>query len=166
MAKPNISAERLRALVDFDQTTGQFIRKVSRRGPKTESNVIGTPSKEGYLFAMLDGKNYGLHRLAWFYVHGVWHGGEIDHINGVKSDNRIDNLRAVDKFLNQQNRRSASRNSRSGFLGVHWCRCRKKWRATISVDGRNKSLGRFETPEAAYAAYVEAKRKFHIGGTI
>lgn len=166
MAKPNISAERLRALVDFDQLTGQFTRDTSRRGPRTESNIIGSPNKDGYLFAMLDGKTYALHRLAWFYVHNVWPDGEVDHINGVRSDNRIDNLRTVTKTVNQQNRRKAARHNKSGFLGVHWCRCKNKWRATISVDGRNKSLGRFETPEAAYAAYVEAKRKLHVGGTL
>lgn len=164
MADGILTHERLLELVSYDPLTGIFTRLRRRRGPRSDG--FGSKNGDGYLFAMLDGRTYALHRLARFYVDGVWPGDEVDHRNGVRDDNRDDNLRDGDKTFNQQNRRTAERTNKSGFLGVSWCRYRNKWRAHICVEGRNRSLGRYDTPEAAHAAYVEAKRRLHPSNTL
>jgi hypothetical protein len=103
------------------------------------------------------------HRLAWFYVHGVWPPVLIDHINGKRSDNRIVNLRLADWRLNMENKRRESYNS-TGLLGVK--PNGKGFAARIGSRGVEHHLGTFRTPEEAHAAYVEAKRRLHKGGTL
>ncbi len=88
----------------------------------------------------------------------------IDHINGDKVDNRLENLRLVSHGENLQNIRKPMRNNTSGFLGV--CRSGGKFMATISVNGKSLNLGSFDKPEAAHAAYVAAKRRLHACCTI
>lgn len=158
MARNDLTAQRLRELVHYDPRTGIFVRKTGRNAGK----IIGTPERK-WLQMNLDRQPYRAHRLAWLYVFGEWP-NIIDHINGDRHDNRIDNLRSVDKRINAQNIRSASRNNRSGFLGVS--RIGLKWRASIYTNGVSLRLGPFETPEIAYAAYLSAKRKLHAGCTI
>jgi len=103
--------------------------------------------------------------MAWLYMTGSWPAAEIDHRNGNKSDNRWENLRDVQPVVNQQNKRRAQSNSKTGFLGVmvsgdgRFC-------ARIRVNGRNKHLGSFRSPELAHAAYLMAKRELHEGGTL
>lgn len=121
----------------------------------------------GYITIGIDGRHYFAHRLAWFYEHGRWPEHHIDHINGVKADNRIANLRDVAAGVNLQNRRTpSSANKSSRLLGVSFCRRTGRWRSCIRVDGRQKSLGYFDTEDAAHARYVEVKRQLHPGCTI
>jgi hypothetical protein len=83
---------------------------------------------------------------------------QIDHINGIKTDDRLCNLRAADNAQNNRNR-PAQGNNTSGFKGVS--KKRRQWRARISVNGTEHSLGTFDTPEAAAAAYREAAERLH-----
>jgi hypothetical protein len=97
-------------------------------------------------------------------MHGEWPENQIDHINGVKIDNRICNLRLAMPHENQQNLAKPSRagGTSSKYIGVTWCRRDKKWRAQITRPVLGvKNLGRFDTEEKAYEAYCAAKRKFH-----
>ena len=87
-----------------------------------------------------------------------------DHINGIKTDNRIANLRSVSMTVNLQNMRKANRDSLSGLLGAH--KKRSHWESRIRVDRKQIHLGIFETPEEAHAAYLAAKRLHHSGCTI
>lgn len=82
------------------------------------------------------------------------------------ADNRWQNLRAATRHLNMQNRRNPKRHSVSGFLGVCWHAQRKKWLASIFVNGKQRSLGLHATPELAHEAYLKAKRILHPGCTI
>jgi hypothetical protein len=104
------------------------------------------------------------HRAAWLYVHGKWPNGQIDHINGDRSDNRISNLRDVSHSVNQQNVHRPRRDNASGFLGV--TRQKNLWTSQVTVSGKTLHLGLFKTPEEAASAYLEAKRKHHTGCTI
>ena len=63
----------------------------------------GTPDREGYVVIRYAGKGYKAHRLAWLHVYGRWPNGPLDHINRLKNDNRIENLRETDDALNQHN---------------------------------------------------------------
>lgn len=93
-------------------------------------------------------------------------GLEIDHINGNGFDNRRANLRVVCRSVNAQNQKRARVNNKCGLLGVCWNKQNKRWKACIWLDAISKHLGYFDTPELAHAAYIEAKRKLHVGCTI
>jgi hypothetical protein len=165
-SRNDLTAGRLRELLDYDPGTGVF-RWRANRGRVRAGGVAGSLSVSGYLKARVDGRSHWAHRLAWLYVHGEWPRGGIDHINGDRSDNRIGNLRDVPQRINAQNRRTARRdNTSSGLLGVDWHAHRQRWRARIRLRGGRLDLGHFDTPEAAHAAYVEAKRRLHEGNTL
>lgn len=104
------------------------------------------------------GKSYKAHRLAWLYMHGELPDKSIDHINGLKTDNRIANLRLATNAQQKQNRPRNLNNS-SGYKGV--ARAETKWRARINANGRHYYLGRFDTPEDAHNAYVAAAHRLH-----
>lgn len=164
-AIPELTAERLRELLDYDPVMGVFTRRIGRRGTSAAGSKVGTMGGNGYLQAVVDGEQHYAHRLAWLHVTGNWPAAQIDHIDGDKSNNAISNLRDVPQSVNQKNRRHAmSTNKSSGLLGVSANRGR--WQATIRIDGKHRFLGRFDTPEKAHEAYLDAKRKYHAGCTI
>lgn len=93
-------------------------------------------------------------------------GQVVDHINGVRTDNRLSNLRAATRQQNSQNRQGATKRSSTGLLGAHYEQQTRKFKACIGVKGKYTTLGRFDTAEAAHAAYLDAKRRMHSGCTI
>jgi hypothetical protein len=97
------------------------------------------------------------HRVAWALARGAWPKDEIDHKNGVASDNRLENLREATHVETGQNRPRRTASNTSGLSGVYWHRGSHKWRARIRVGGRHHSLGLHHTREAAYAAYLKCK---------
>jgi len=120
----------------------------------------------GYISISINRNRYLAHRLAWLYENGDWPKQDIDHINGNRSDNRIENLRDVSHQVNCQNKRSIGKQNTSGFLGVNWRKDRQKWRAVISTRRKQKFLGFFDTAQEAHQAYLIAKRKLHEGSTL
>lgn len=149
----------------YNSETGQLTWKATR-GPLAQAGAVaGRVTKGGYRHLTFDGKRYFAHRMAWLIVHGCLPSGDIDHINGVRDDNRIANLRDVSRAVNMQNQRNArSNNYSSGLLGVTWNRGR--WTSQIQVDGKSRNLGRFDSKEEAYVAYLKAKRVLHAGCVI
>jgi hypothetical protein len=113
----------------------------------------------------VDGRLYGEHAVIWCWCTGDWPAGLIDHRNGVRSDNRIDNLRDATRRINQQNLRRARSDNKTGLLGVTVARDGTP-QAHIRINGRQTYLGRFPTQEAAHAAYLNAKRDCHEGCTL
>jgi hypothetical protein len=99
-------------------------------------------------------------------VHGEWPKHYIDHINGERSDNRLCNLREATNSQNQQNKKRAMKNSKSGVLGVFWDKERSAFRAEIRLNGKGKFLGRFKTAEEASEVYLAYKRQLHEHCTI
>jgi hypothetical protein len=155
-----ITAERLRELLAYDPTSGGFAWRVDRGGLAKAGQIAGSRNGIGYVNIRVDGRDYSAHRLAWLHVTGAWPAGQIDHINGVRDDNRIANLREATNAQNQWNR--AHQGSVSGFKGVKWCKIQRKWRAELRKDGRKIHLGRFATAEEAHAAYCAAASE-HFG---
>jgi hypothetical protein len=163
MAKADLTAQRVRELFTYDPQTGVFSR-IKQCG-KGLPGPVGWPVR-GHLAVQVDGYNQYVHRLVWLHHYGSWPKDQIDHINGIKTDNRISNLRDVPRGLNQQNFRRPNKNNTSGFLGVSWFSKTSKWAARITFDGKCKSIGYFDTKEDAYQAYLCAKRRLHAGCTI
>ena len=154
-----LNQNRLKELFFYDESTGVFTRlKKMGRGGKGSSP--GTENKDGYLYCMVDGKNYYLHRLAWLYVYGHMPIGLIDHINREIKDNRISNLRDVNNSENAQNR-VASKNNKLGIKGVSYCKYAKKFEASITCDGIKKRIGYFKTAEDASSAYKKEALLIH-----
>src|SRR4051812_36538770 len=111
--------ERLHELLDYQPDTGVF-RWKKRRGPRSAGAIAGSVATKGYWRITLDGQECLAHRLAWLYVHGTWPDGELDHIDQVKTNNRISNLRPVTSSQNKQNISGPQRNNASGHRGVYW----------------------------------------------
>jgi hypothetical protein len=162
-----VSIDELRAALDYDPSTGRFTWKIS----PTSFIKAGTPAdcvcnpRKPYIRIAYKQARILAHRIAWAFVHGRWPEGQIDHINGNHSDNRIENLREVTQSVNCQNQRRAKRQNRTGLLGVS----PSKWGAyiaQINIRGERTYLGTFKTAEEAHQAYVKAKRAHHEGCVI
>jgi hypothetical protein len=121
------------------------------------SRPAGSIRSDGYRRICVSSRFYLAHRLIWVFHFGVWPKYEIDHINHDRDDNRIENLR--DTKENDLNR-SPYKNNSSGFIGVSWHKCDKRWQARISVNGKQIHLGNFTRKEDAIQARKEAERKF------
>lgn len=175
--KPLPSQEVLRQLLDYDPETGAL--KWRERGVEwfaasqvmtSEQNCArwnrsfaGKPALasiacRGYPSGAILGQRALAHRVAWKWVTGR-DPSEVDHINGIRSDNRWENLRDVDRPENAKNRRLSARNT-SGSVGVYWCKRLESWRVRICVDGRRFHLGHFQTLEEAKAARKAADGKY------
>jgi hypothetical protein len=109
---------------------------------------------------MIDGERILCHVLAWFYTHGVWPADQLDHINGDKSDNRIDNLRIATASQNKANS-GPYRNNPTGLKGAYWYKPLQMWVSKIRKDGKLHHLGYFATAEEAHTAYCEAAKRLH-----
>jgi hypothetical protein len=164
MAKADLTAARLRELLHYDPETGIFTVKIATSSRSRKGGQPGNLHPQGYLKIGLDRKLYSAHRLAWLYMTSEWPTHNIDHINGVRHDNRWINLRDVSTAVNTQNHRIARKTSRCGFLGV--VPKGSRWGAKIKLDRSAMWLGTYDTPEEAHAVYLEAKRRLHEGCTI
>jgi hypothetical protein len=158
-----ITHSRLLELLSYDPLTGDFKWRKLGREHWFKRPTPGHISSRGYRLIKLDGRVYYCHRLAWFYVHGVWP-NVVDHINSDGLDNRLLNLRNGSSRINTENQRRAHRDSKTKLQGVIFRD--GKFRADIQATGKRHFLGRFDTPEEAYQAYLSAKRRLHEGCTI
>jgi hypothetical protein len=157
--------ERLHELLTYNSDTGVFTW-TEKAPPKVRKQIAGSKDSYGHVQIQIDKKIYAAHRLAWLYVHGKLPDYVIDHINGVRDDNRIKNLRDVTILENAQNIRKPLSNNKSGYLGVSFHKATNKYAANIRVNNVQYYLGVFDTPEKAYDAYIKAKREFHTTCTI
>jgi hypothetical protein len=110
-------------------------------------------SSDGYRRGAILGRNFQAHRVIWAMVYGEWPPEQIDHINGVRSENRIDNLRHVTQAQNKANGgKRPGRNPTSRFIGVERVAATGKWGATVPFRGKRNWCGTFATEEAAARA--------------
>lgn len=124
---------------------------------RNATKIIGSKS-HGYMEVRIAEKLYKLHSLAWLYMHGEYP-EQIDHINGIRSDNRISNLRPCKQDKNCKNSARRSDNT-SGFTGVYFFKSLNKWAAKIVSEGRQIHVGCFDTPAQANAARIERLKEF------
>lgn len=154
-----LTLAELRERFTYNPDTGNFIYNKAV-GTRSVGDFANHKNSRGYVIITINKRAYLAHRLAWYYVHGAWPKSWLDHINGIKDDNRIANLREVTPSENFQNQRKAHKDSATGVLGVFLDR--GIWRSKIQVNGKRIDLGRYPSPEQAKAAYREAKAKLHI----
>lgn len=162
-----ISKEIIDQYLNYQPETGVFVWRerdekhpgygFRTRGWNTvfAGTIAGKANKNGYIYIHLCKKMYLAHRLAWMTAHGFMP-DEIDHINHDPSDNRITNLRAVDRITNCKNITKPSDNT-SGFVGVYWHKGAQKWMAQIVQQKRSIYLGLFNSKEAAFERRKQAE---------
>jgi hypothetical protein len=147
-----LTAKELRDRLSYNAETGLFTwRNSPRKG--WAGRLAGSQQNRGYWKIVIGKTPYQAHRLAWLYVYGEWPTKDIDHINGVRDDNRIENLREATRQQNCGNG-TCFRNSRSGIRGVY--PVRGKWSARIIANRKFKYLGLFKTKDEAAQAYAAA----------
>jgi hypothetical protein len=158
-----VPIDAIKEAMEYDPETGLFTwsidiwtaRKAIKKGDRA-----GFVSQLGYMIIGWKGKTYPAHRIAWAWIHGDSM-NYIDHINGVRTDNRISNLRIASPSENCMNRKIPVHNT-SGHKGVYLTgRQSKPWMARIMVEGRRIYIGHFHTSEEAGEAYKQAAIKYH-----
>lgn len=167
-ARSDITPELLRILLSYESETGVFTwksrpqsmfnsaRSFSVWNKRYSGKPAFTAKMRRYGCGSVLGFDFLAHRVAWAIHYGVWPSGEIDHINGNPSDNRIENLRDVDHKDNMRNVKKLSTNN-SGVVGVCWDKYYGKWLATIHNGKKQESIGRFNDFDAAVRARKEAE---------
>jgi hypothetical protein len=176
MTKDILSPELLRKLVRYEPSTGMlFWLKRSPHdftdGKHPKENIcaawnarfagreaFSVDDGNGYKHGKIGGKHLKAHRVAWVVHYGKWPEDQIDHINGNRSDNRIENLREVSNSGNQRNK-SARSDNKSGYCGVYWCKTYGKWVASARLNGRQKYIGSFRDLQDAATARAEFNKK-------
>jgi hypothetical protein len=156
-----MNSERLKSVVRYDPDAGLFVWLVSNNISYKIGDVCGTYRKDGYIHIKTDGRSYLAHRLAWLYVYGNWPTGQIDHIDGMRHNNRLANLRDVSQSVNLHNQKKARVDSKSGHLGVYWNNSDRKWMAQITSNGSQRCLGYFSDITDAIAARLAAEAIYH-----
>lgn len=154
----SVTAELVRELFDY-QPDGTLVRRVRRGARGALGQTVGYLNNTGYLSVRIQERHYKIHRLVWLWHHGRWP-KMIDHINRVKTDNRIENLREAQNNSESAQNRGVFRNNKCGYTGVFQTRA-GRYRAHIYCQRRRYHLGTFATALDAAQAYWEAKRRLH-----
>lgn len=129
-------------LLSYDKDTGIFRWKKDLRAVSA-GDVAGCKDKDGYTVIFTGGKAFKAHRLAWLFVYGEMPSGTIDHINRVRDDNRICNLR-IASIQQQAQNKNKHRNNRSGYPGIFWSMSKRKWQAQITYKNKRYHVGLFD----------------------
>ena len=149
----------LRHLFTYDPGTGVIRRRVRYNKSAPKGSAVGVPTL-GYLRVTILRQSYGCHLVAWALHHGEWPDMHLDHINGIRTDNRIGNLRKVTMSQNSFNSRISTRNS-SGIKGVSWSKASQKWQGYVGFEGTRHHVGFFDNLVDADAAVRTARELLH-----
>ena len=160
-----ITQEKLKELFNYDPETGIFTRKIKTSNRVKIGDIASWDNGNGYHRININGKQYYCHRLAWLYINGHIE-KNIDHINGLRNDNRIKNLRQSESYQNNQNLKICHKDNSSGFLGVSFDKTCNKFVSKIQIKGKSKTIGYFNTALEAHEKYLEEKRAIHEFCTI
>ena len=149
--------EYLNEVLKYEKETGHVYWRSKNKLVKSCVTTKGARYKR----IMINNKHYVLHRIIYQMHYGNLLPSEvIDHIDRNKQNNKIENLRKANVFINNQNQ-GERKNNTSGYKGVSWSKQRSKWRATITINNKHKHLGFFTAKEEAFVCYQKAKAMFH-----
>lgn len=152
-----MSVGDIRDLIDYNPETGVLTAKVNFSGRQAGS-VIGSQTWQGYYAFSLFGKKCFAHRLAWLLHYGEWPSQPIDHINGIKTDNSIRNIRLCSLSQNQFNK-PTQKNNTTGVKGVYWNKRDKRYVASVQFNGKKYSAGHHKDIESAKEAVMKLREK-------
>ena len=154
-----ITQQDLKKLLDYDFETGLFFWKISPAKQIKAGNIAGTKRKDGYIQIKVLNEFLLAHRLIWIYVYGYMP-KYIDHINGIRDDNRFSNIREVSNQQNSLNSK-ISKNNKCGIKGIYWDKSRNKWSARVFLNGKCEFFSRFDDIALAKNAIMKAREKLH-----
>ena len=154
-----LSPEDVRFRLEYNSETGELFWKNSKM-PKRNGTLAGGVRKDGYHVTSIDKVHYLSHRLAWCHFYGEWPNLLIDHINGIKTDNKISNLRLATKQENNFNS-TMWKSNKSGHKGVFWSKKRQKWQVQATINYKNIYLGVFDNLDDASKAYKKYAEQNH-----
>ena len=152
-----LTQSRLKEILHYDQATGIFAWATEKRYGLKSGSVAGTKNAQGYIDIQIDEIKHKAHRLAWLYYYGEFPKKNIDHLNKIRNDNAITNLREANHSENGQNR-SLNKSNTSGFRNVSYSKNYKKWRCYLRLKGKVVYSCHFDSAEEASKA-VEEKRQ-------
>lgn len=155
-----LTVKRLKSLLHYDPSTGDFTWLVNRAGNAKAGTKAGHKKRTSHITIMVDGKAYFAHRLAWLYMKGEWSSCAIDHINQNSYDNRFLNLREASVEQNNCNIAKNKLNT-SGYKGVYWKKSSSKWVAQIRKMKKHYHLGYYNNVHDAAQAYNYAAYRLH-----
>lgn len=146
----------------FEYRDGSLYWKEHRGSKAQKGHKAGCLISSGYIRMDVCGRMVYVHRIIWEIHNGpIPDGLQIDHINGIRSDNRIENLRVATGRENSQNRKI---NRDGKLVGCSWDARGGRWVAAIHTNGSRQHLGSFRTEEEAHAAYRKAEAKLNTTG--
>ena len=165
--RADITPELIRQLFEFKDGRYYWLAKDrSEFGSKSAyyawntrfagKEAMVTNGANGYLQVRIKRITFPAHRVIWAFHYGEWPADFIDHIDGNRKNNALENLRVVDRLTNCRNQRKHSRNA-SGVCGVNWHKCAGQWRAFIGVGGKSIHLGEYDHIDEAIAARKAAE---------
>lgn len=154
-----LTYDEIDKLVRYEPETGKLFWKKARRGAKGRKEAGCFHKKLGYVVVGVARQRYYAHRVAWLLMTREWPAHEIDHMNGIGSDNRWCNLRHATSSQNKMNKSIRSDN-KVGLKGV-WLHSPGKWRSKARVNGVSYDLGLFNDPFKARAAYLDKIKELH-----
>jgi HNH endonuclease len=154
-----LTQEYLKEILNCDPETGIIIWKINKRGRGAKiGKLAGHINDSGYSVIMINRKYYRAHHLIWLYVHGVLPEKELDHINRIRNDNRISNLREATRSQNARNS-IGHKDSHSGIKGVR--KIVDKWHVRVMINRKAVFVGSFSTKEEAINAHSQALLEIH-----
>lgn len=156
-----LSKEYLCSILDYNKDTGLFYWKKRGRGMRSTSTPAGCKHKMyGYILISINNSQYRAHRLAFVMTQGtISDDMMVDHINGVRDDNRFDNLRLVSNATNRRNCKLTKKN-KSGHMGVYYNKNMRKYRAFIWNKSKEVHLGYYDTYDEAVIVRKAAEVKY------
>jgi hypothetical protein len=149
-----ITQTELKNLVDY--VDGQLVAKINSKQRKA-GKALGTSTPKGYLLARVQGQLQRVHRLVFLYHYGYMP-IQVDHIDGNRINNKIENLRKATSAQNNQNRMATGA---SKIKGVVWHKQSRKWVASICINRKSVHLGSFEKIEDAAQVATDARKELH-----
>ena len=157
--RDTITQERLREVLTYDPLTGLFTRNYSYNNNQYRQGTIAGSFAGLYVMICIDKIYYPAHRLAWLYVYGVWP-VVIDHINGVRHDNRLVNLRNGTQRANTGNREY---HRQGKLVGTSHDQKKNRWKSRINYMGKTYDIGSFGTDIEAHKQYMDCLNSADIG---
>jgi hypothetical protein len=143
----------------FEYRNGDLFYKISPLPKVKVGSKAGSVNADGYVKVTINNKKYCAHRIIFMMQYGYIL-AEVDHINCNRSDNRIENLRAVSRNQNRYNV-NGYKNNTSGVKGVSWKAPINKWQVAVNINGKRKYIGVFKDFELAELVAMEARHKYH-----